>query len=494
MTDSLGALKAYLEGESLLRTGDAVKAVEAYQRAVSEDTTFALAYYRLSQASTSAGHTSLMHDAAEAAVRHRGRLSARDQIRVHAWNARLGGDVASAEAAYHRLLHLYPDDLEATFQLADLLFHNNPFRGRSAAEARGGLERSLASAPTRREATDHLAKVYLLEGDSAALQRLRAHARSDGPDTSLLAWLDALEAAGRPGRGRDSAVARVRGAGDVHAIMFVWWAAVYGGAPSARALAGALLEPDRAPEIRAWGHLTRADLAAGCARWPEATRELAHASVFAPLRAAELHGLYSTLPWARADRATLLALRDTLARWSDARAGAESSPPFVEFPPGARELVRIYVSGLLSVRLDDAAAAGRAVQALRESRGSVAARRYGRALAAGVEAHLLRARGQPDKALAALAREPLDWSRDYGPVHFAAHAHERFLRAELLRETGHPAEALGWYATLGELAGADAAYLPRARQARADIYDRSGKTDLGTRERLRAARRCSADQ
>ncbi len=46
-SSSLPALKAYLEGERLLRDGNFSAAVEAFQSATSADTAFALAYYRL---------------------------------------------------------------------------------------------------------------------------------------------------------------------------------------------------------------------------------------------------------------------------------------------------------------------------------------------------------------------------------------------------------------------------------------------------------------
>ncbi|MDP2470152.1 MAG: hypothetical protein Q8W46_04790, partial [Candidatus Palauibacterales bacterium] len=48
-TTSVEALKAYLEGEAFFRRSDFVAAIDAYQRAVDLDSTFAMAHYRLSK-------------------------------------------------------------------------------------------------------------------------------------------------------------------------------------------------------------------------------------------------------------------------------------------------------------------------------------------------------------------------------------------------------------------------------------------------------------
>jgi tRNA A-37 threonylcarbamoyl transferase component Bud32/TolB-like protein len=487
-TGSLPALKAYLEGEAFLRYGDNTSAVAAYQRAIAEDSGFALAHYRLSYAATSTGLSGVMHQAARAAVRHQGRLSARDRLLVQAWAARLRGDVDGAEAHLHSLLHQYPSDVEGRFQLADLLFHHNPLRGRSVLEARAGLERALEVDPTAREAMDHLTKVLMVQGDARALAALRARIARERPNDPVLRMLAMMEDARRPGAPLDSAVARLRRHGDIVAITRVWWIGVYGRDPGAtHALAEALLEPTRAPELRAWGHLTRADLALAAGRRRDAQGELARAAPLAPLRAAELRGFYAVLPFAPASPAELRALRRTLERWPAADAAAASSPPFADFYPGARPAVRRYVIGLLSVRLGDFATAEREVRALRRTDGSAAARSYGGMLAAGVEAELLRARGRPGEALAVLERMPLDLPRDYDPVHFATQAPERYMRAELLREAGRESEALGWYASLEEVSVAELVYLAPSLLRRAEILERMARPREARALRARAA-------
>ena len=73
-THSLPAFKAYLEGERAYREGHEAQAIEAFQRALTIDSTFALAYYRLSDAAARAGRPELAQTAAERALRFRDRL------------------------------------------------------------------------------------------------------------------------------------------------------------------------------------------------------------------------------------------------------------------------------------------------------------------------------------------------------------------------------------------------------------------------------------
>jgi serine/threonine-protein kinase len=135
-TRSLPALKAYLDAESRLRRGAFDSALAGFQNAVQLDTTFALAYYRLAVAADWSHRPALIHANTARAVSLAGRLSARDQRLLGAFAALAAGKPDDAERAYRGVLQDYPDDLEAQWQLADLLFVYNPLRGRPIAESR----------------------------------------------------------------------------------------------------------------------------------------------------------------------------------------------------------------------------------------------------------------------------------------------------------------------------------------------------------------------
>ena len=135
-TQSLPALKAYLDAERNLRRGVFDSALAGFQSAVQLDSTFALAYYRLAVAGSWSHHPALIRANTARAVGLASRLSARDQRLLGSFAALAAGRPDDAERGYRVVLQDYPDDLEAQWQLATLLFTYNPFRGRPIAESR----------------------------------------------------------------------------------------------------------------------------------------------------------------------------------------------------------------------------------------------------------------------------------------------------------------------------------------------------------------------
>jgi tetratricopeptide (TPR) repeat protein len=140
-TRSLVALKAYLDGERRLRTASLQapkldSAIAMFQQAVSEDSTFALAHYRLAVAAGWASRHGLSTATAARALTMSNRLAARDRRLLAAYTDYRRGAAAEAERQYRDIIHDYPDDLEAVFQLADVLYNYNALNGRPRNEAR----------------------------------------------------------------------------------------------------------------------------------------------------------------------------------------------------------------------------------------------------------------------------------------------------------------------------------------------------------------------
>jgi tetratricopeptide (TPR) repeat protein len=148
-TGSLPALKDYLEGERNLRggLGNFDSAIAGFQRAVAKDSTFALAYYRLGVAGGWAERPGISGPATERALLLSRRLDDRDRRLLSAFAALQRGAADEAEQQYRTILRDYPDDLEAEFQLADLLYHYNAPRGRPMAEAREPFDHVLELDP-----------------------------------------------------------------------------------------------------------------------------------------------------------------------------------------------------------------------------------------------------------------------------------------------------------------------------------------------------------
>jgi tetratricopeptide (TPR) repeat protein len=146
-TRSLPALKAYLEAERNLRAARYDSAIAGFQRAVEADSDFALAHYRLAAAAMWVGRMGLIGPAVDRALALNQRLSDRDRRLLSAFADLVRGAPDRAERQYREFLEAYPDDLEAEFQLGNLLYTYNAARGRSPAEAGAYYTRVLQVDP-----------------------------------------------------------------------------------------------------------------------------------------------------------------------------------------------------------------------------------------------------------------------------------------------------------------------------------------------------------
>jgi serine/threonine protein kinase/tetratricopeptide (TPR) repeat protein len=491
-TASIPAFRAYLEGETLQRLGRFDDAVEAYRHAVSLDSGFALAHYRMANAATSTRHSALAGEARSQALRHANRLGPRDRMRLEAYHVRFDhGDIRRAVELYTRITDRFPDDLEATFQLADLQFHLNPYHGRPLSDARDGLVAALRDPALAREAADHLLKIAAVTDDRAAFEDLARLVGRTMPEDETIGSLVSVLRAGRWGtrRDRERAIAALPYLSDVRLIILAHWAGVAAGpGETTAALARIATGPDRPAELRAWGHLALADLAMARGRWHEAHVAVDSAAAYAPLRAAEVRAMYATLPYAPADSGRIVSRTHELLRWTRAVADTASSPPFLEFHPGARGAVPVYLLGVLAAAGGDTAAAGTHARMLESWDGGPEARVYSGMLAAGVRARIAAERADAAAVLRETDAILHDLPRHYHNVHFATQASERFLRAEALRALGRLDEAIDWYRTMEQMSIADYVYLAPMHLAIAEIHDRRGERGLARRHRLEVLR------
>jgi hypothetical protein len=170
---SLPALRAYLDGEALLRRGAFIAAERKFLDALSLDTTFALAGLGASRANEwySGDEAGVL-----AAWRNRERLSRRDLARLevalgprHPAPSSAGEQIKSAE----RYVALAPDSPDAWYKMGDLLFHLGSLAGlgNTYPRVRAAFDRALALDSTYAPTVQHLSEIAAGLGDTAGVRR-----------------------------------------------------------------------------------------------------------------------------------------------------------------------------------------------------------------------------------------------------------------------------------------------------------------------------------
>jgi len=230
-------------------------------------------------------------------------------------------------------------------------------------------------------------------------------------------------------------------------IAFADVALYAGDLAGAAELARSFLQAARAPELRALCHILLAHLALAADDPAGARAELAAAESLDPTWGLEMRACFATLPFLPVPEPELREVRDAVARWDPA-----GTPPstFVIFAMhnDLHPAIRLYLLGLLELRLGDLAAAAERLEALAELE---AGGPLVRNLTVELDAALAHARGRDAEALARLERaRPELWFQLTVASPFFSLASQRFLRARLLVVLGRTAEAEAWYRSMAE--------------------------------------------
>ncbi|MEO8576907.1 MAG: serine/threonine-protein kinase [Gemmatimonadales bacterium] len=123
---SFPALRAFLDGQSRLRRGDAFHAAQDFEHALKEDSTFALAGLGLRLATSWYGDPVLGNRGLVVAWRERARLSPRDQALLLALAGPRFPQLSSNTEVFRareQYLSMVPDNAEARYLVADQIFH-----------------------------------------------------------------------------------------------------------------------------------------------------------------------------------------------------------------------------------------------------------------------------------------------------------------------------------------------------------------------------------
>jgi class 3 adenylate cyclase/tetratricopeptide (TPR) repeat protein len=487
-TSSLPALKAYLSGEQAFRAGEFGAATEAFQRAVEQDSMFALAYYRLAAA---AEYSTLRGDIAvsaiEKAVQFSDRLAPRERSFLDASLAFRRGDVDEGERLYRSYLGHYPDDVQAWFDLGEILYHLNVLRGRPSTESREAFGRVLDFEPDNATAMLHLIRLEAGDGRIAAMDSLVDRYMTIAGEGERVLEVRAIQAfAHGSATEEEEVLSALRTAPDITLLLAVANGSLYGASAVSRTAATGgpedwerlvrlMTEPSRSPQIRGQGYLWLGCVMLARGRWGDARQELERArGLAAPALEIYYRSILRLLPFVTTTDEDIEALLDDV-RAIPIQPGEGDLDPTVDHH-GVEPFVQSYLVGLLGSRLGRADLVGSSVAELERMGGTPDARTLGPDLARAIEGYDGWRRHESDLALDRF--EAMELNVAY-PLTFVSElyslAFPRYLRAMSLQELGRGEEAIGWYATL-EVSPFEFVFRGPSHLHRAEIYEQSGET------------------
>ena len=120
-TPSLEALRALSIGRDALADGNYPTAVSWFQRAIIDDSDFALAYASLWSAYSNLGENNLAQENVKKAFELRGQVSERERLGIEAgyyWG--VAGDLEKTRDAYQLIVQTYPRDSAVHFNLGNV--------------------------------------------------------------------------------------------------------------------------------------------------------------------------------------------------------------------------------------------------------------------------------------------------------------------------------------------------------------------------------------
>lgn len=223
-TGSLEAYRTYLRGIEELSRWNLSGAEQLLRHAVELDSTFGLAYYKLSLARgwIAGEHDSIGLFAIQRATAFVDRLPEHDRAMIEAYRHFLEGDYARGQTLYRALLSKDSTDADAWYGLADVSFHDPTpatMSNRFTTSLRA-FKRAIALDPGYYLAYEHVAQIYrwaaedrpgiaLLPGDSLVQRRSNgAGAGSTATsEASHYLGLDSLRLAAATRRAREEGVA-----------------------------------------------------------------------------------------------------------------------------------------------------------------------------------------------------------------------------------------------------------------------------------------------
>lgn len=466
-TRAAGAIVPFFEGEIHAREGRTAEARDAYQRALRLDSTFAMAYYRLSVTEALLGRTMESAQASDRAAELSANLTKGELNLLDAWRAYRGAGVVQALPRYEALAAARGPDPEVWLRVAELRFHWGPQLGIPRDSAAAAFRALLRLVPGDANAFLHLLRLIgptaeADELDAAFWQYEQAHASEDvrmevaailslnhrqPPDHAVVAWL--------PGGSFQEESRRLTHLAGSARI------------PNDLAALVRALPPADDPSTRTLRWLLSAQLAASSGRMREAYAALDTLSSLNPFRALEYRSLLALTSPVAVPADSLRALRDAL----------RSEPVHAGTPLGLWTVTRsrldtpraLVLEAMLTSRLGepvdttDLVARGRATSHLFDP----TYRRY-------LRAAVMEGGGRHARVLITLGPGSPESGTYPDPLSYLIGT-SKWARIQSLVALGRDEEALRWLETIPDFGGYDLIYIAPASLLQGQILERLGR-------------------
>jgi serine/threonine-protein kinase len=209
-TDSIAALRAYLQGEQYYRRLAFDSAEQAYNRAVEVDSTFALAHFRraLTYGWTGGYGSTASLEASAAGMRFAGRLQPRERRLLAGYRLFDRGKPAAVDS-FRNFLGQYPDDPEGWYLLGEALFHTREYTGASPDTISAAFDSVVRGDSGLVPALIHPIELTMVTGDSGRFRHYLGVIERSAPERGRV-WRTVSRAVWGP-LPPDSAVRSLRG-------------------------------------------------------------------------------------------------------------------------------------------------------------------------------------------------------------------------------------------------------------------------------------------
>ncbi|HEV8122950.1 MAG TPA: serine/threonine-protein kinase [Gemmatimonadales bacterium] len=168
-SNSVDAIRAYMQGEQFYRQAKWDSAIAAFTRAVEADSTFALANFRLALSIGWTGGWQAPNSikATEAAYRYLNRLPERDRALISGYRLFTQGKVEAVDSFRHYVAQ-YPKDVDGWFMLGDAQYHMRDLLPTDPRAARAPFDSVIKRDPSLVAAYFHPMELSAMERDSVA--------------------------------------------------------------------------------------------------------------------------------------------------------------------------------------------------------------------------------------------------------------------------------------------------------------------------------------